>query len=41
MATHNEKTEEIIQLLEYAPNKFINNLLKKLQEFKKLTQEEL
>lgn len=41
MATHNERTEEIVQLLEYAPNKFINNLLKKLREFKKMTQEEL
>ena len=39
--SQNEKMEELINLLEYAPNIFVDNVLEKLHNFKKLSEDEL
>jgi len=35
----NEKVEELVQLLEYAPTKFVDNVLDKLHKFKRITND--
>lgn len=39
--SQNEKVEKIIELLEYAPNKFVDNILEKLHQFKKITNSDI